>query len=83
MRIMRGGMVLGITMATNAIAAAVTPITIAGQLFRRNSLPATLWLRLAQGWASLLTTRPQTAQESFDEQVADKGTGRDENKSQN
>jgi hypothetical protein len=43
----------------------------------------TLWLRLAQGWASLLTTRPQTAQESFDEQVADKGTGQDENKSQN
>jgi len=31
MRIMRGGILLSITMAANAIAAAVTPIVIAGQ----------------------------------------------------
>jgi hypothetical protein len=41
------------------------------------------WLRLAQGWLSLLPMRMQSAQESFDEQVADKGTGQDESKSSN
>ena len=41
------------------------------------------WLRVAQGWLGLLTKPPQTAQESFDQQVADKGTGQDENKSSN
>jgi len=40
MRIMRGGMLLSITMAASAIAAAVTPIVIAGQWFRKNSLAA-------------------------------------------
>src|SRR3974390_1911133 len=40
MRIMRGGMLLSITMAASAIAAAVTPIVIAGQWFRTNSLAA-------------------------------------------
>jgi hypothetical protein len=39
------------------------------------------WLRVAQGWLSLLTKRPQTAQESFDQETSDKGTGQDESKS--
>ena len=41
------------------------------------------WLRLVQGWLSLLPKRPQTAQEAFDDQVADKGTGQEQNQSQN
>ena len=41
------------------------------------------WLRLAQGWLSLLTTRSLTAQERFDQEVVDKGTGQDESKSSN
>jgi hypothetical protein len=40
MTIMRGGMPRTMTMAAHAIAAAVTAIAIAGQLFRRKSLPA-------------------------------------------
>ena len=41
------------------------------------------WLRLAQGWLSLLTKRPQTDQQSFDEAISDKGTGQDQSKSSN
>jgi hypothetical protein len=41
------------------------------------------WLRLVEGWLSLLPKRPQTAQENFDQEAADKGTGQDENKSSN
>ena len=41
------------------------------------------WLRIAQGWMSMVRSSPQTPQESFDQQVADEGTGQDENKSSN
>ena len=41
------------------------------------------WLRVAQGWLSLLTKRPQTLEEVFDKGLADKGTGQDETKSSN
>jgi hypothetical protein len=41
------------------------------------------WLRIAQGWMSLIRSRRQTAQESFDQAVSDKGTGQDESKSSN
>jgi hypothetical protein len=41
------------------------------------------WLHVAQGWLSLLTKPPQTAQESFNQEVADKGTGQDETKRSN
>jgi hypothetical protein len=41
------------------------------------------WLRIVQGWMSMVRSRPQTAQETFDQQVTDEGTGQDENKSQN
>ena len=41
------------------------------------------WLRVAQGWLSLSTKPPQTAQESFNQEVADKGTGQDETKRSN
>jgi hypothetical protein len=40
MTIMRGGMLRSVTIAAHAIAAAVTVIAIAGQLFRRMSLAA-------------------------------------------
>ena len=32
------------------------------------------WLRVAQGWLSLLKKPPQTLEETFDEALADKGT---------
>jgi hypothetical protein len=32
------------------------------------------WLRVAQGWLQLIRKQPQTAQESFDEQVATQDT---------
>jgi hypothetical protein len=41
------------------------------------------WRRVAQGWLSLLTKRPQTLEEMFDKALADKGTGQDEIKSSN
>lgn len=41
------------------------------------------WLRLVQGWLSLLPKKRQSAQQGFDQEVADKGTGQDENKSSN
>ena len=41
------------------------------------------WLRVAQGWLSLLKKPPQTLEETFDEALADKGTGQDDTKSQN
>jgi hypothetical protein len=40
------------------------------------------WLRLVQGWLSLLAPS-QNPQESFDRELADKGTGQDETNSQN
>ena len=41
------------------------------------------WLRLVQGWLSLLTKRPQTDTEAFDEKVAKKGTGQEHSKTRN
>ena len=41
------------------------------------------WLRVAQGWLSLLKKPPQTLEETFDEVLADKGTGQEDTKSQN
>ena len=40
------------------------------------------WLRMAQGWLSLLKKPPQTLEETFDEALADKGTRQDDTKSQ-
>ena len=39
------------------------------------------WLRVAQGWSSLLKKPPQTLEEFFDQTLADKGTGQDDTKS--
>jgi hypothetical protein len=47
----------------------------------RNDLDRASWLRIAQGWLSLLRKRPQSAEETFNQQVADKGTGQDDSKS--
>ena len=41
------------------------------------------WLRVAQGWLSLLKKPPQILEETFDEALAEKGTGQDDTKSQN
>lgn len=57
--------------------------------YRRNAAEAqrqadrAAWLRLVEGWLSLLPKRSQSAQDGFDQQVSDKGTGQDENKSSN
>jgi hypothetical protein len=48
-----------------------------------NELDRASWLRLVEGWLSLLTKRPESAQESFDQEVHDKGTRQDESKSSN
>jgi hypothetical protein len=39
------------------------------------------WLRIAQGWMSLLRKRPQTDTENFNEQSRDKGTGQEDSDS--
>ena len=39
----------------------------------RTDLDRASWLRIAQGWLSLLRKRPQSAEEAFNQQVADKG----------
>ena len=41
------------------------------------------WLGLVHGWLSLLPKRRETAQEAFDQEVSDKGTGQDGSKSSN
>lgn len=41
------------------------------------------WLRIAQGWMSLIRKRPQTAEESFDAQTKAEGTGQEYSKSSN
>jgi hypothetical protein len=48
-----------------------------------NEIDRASWLRLVQGWLSLLPKRPQNDQEAFDQEVADKGTGQDESKTSN
>ena len=41
------------------------------------------WLRIAQGWMSLLRRRPQSDEETFNAQNAAQGTGQEESKSSN
>jgi hypothetical protein len=41
------------------------------------------WLRVAQGWLSLLKKPPQTLEGTFDEVLTNKGTGQDDTKSSN
>jgi hypothetical protein len=41
------------------------------------------WLRIAQGWMSLLRKRPQSDEEAFDAQTKAKGTGQDDSQSSN
>jgi hypothetical protein len=47
----------------------------------RNDLDRASWLRIAEGWLSLLKPKPRVAEEAFDQLTADKGTGQDESKS--
>ena len=47
----------------------------------RNELDRASWLRVAEGWLSLLKPKPQAAEEAFDQLSADKGTRQDESKS--
>jgi hypothetical protein len=46
-----------------------------------SDLDRAAWLRIAQGWVSMVRSRPQIPQESFDQEVSDEGTGQDESKS--
>jgi hypothetical protein len=39
------------------------------------------WLRVAQGWLSLLSKRPQSNEEAFDARRAAKGTGQEDSES--
>jgi hypothetical protein len=41
------------------------------------------WLRVAEGWLSLLKKPLQTLEETSDEVLANKGTGQDDTKSSN
>ena len=43
----------------------------------RNVLDRAAWLRVAQGWLSLLHKRPQSDEEAFNAQSKAKGTGQD------
>ena len=36
------------------------------------------WLRVAQGWLSLIRKRPQTAAENFNEELEERGTKQDD-----
>jgi len=45
--------------------------------------PARAWLRIAQGWMSLLRKRPQSDEEAFNAQTKAKGTGQDDSESSN
>lgn len=49
----------------------------------KNELDREAWLKVAQGWLSLLTMPSKTLVDLFNEELADKGTGQDENESQN
>jgi hypothetical protein len=41
------------------------------------------WLRIAQGWMSMVRKRPQTATESFDAQSKAVGTGQEDSEASN
>jgi hypothetical protein len=49
----------------------------------KNDLDRASWLRIAQGWLSLLHRRPQSDEEAFDVQTKAKGTGQDDSESTN
>jgi len=49
----------------------------------RNDIDRAAWLRIAQGWLSLLHKRPQSDEEAFDAQSKAKGTGQDDSESSN
>ena len=49
----------------------------------KNDLDRAAWLRIAQGWLSLLHTRPQSDEEAFDARSKAKGTGQDDSESAN
>jgi hypothetical protein len=49
----------------------------------KNDLDRAAWLRIAQGWLSLLRRRPQNDEEAFDAQTKAKGTGQDDSQSSN
>jgi hypothetical protein len=49
----------------------------------KNDLDRASWLRIAQGWLSLLRRRPQSDEEAFDAQSKAKGTGQDDSESTN
>ena len=49
----------------------------------KNDLGRAAWLRVAQGWLSLLGRRPQSDQEAFNAQTKTKGTGQDGSESSN
>jgi hypothetical protein len=41
------------------------------------------WLRIAQGWMSMVRKPPQTATESFDAQIKAEGTGQEDSEASN
>jgi hypothetical protein len=41
------------------------------------------WLRIAQGWMSLLRRKPQSAEEAFDAQSNAQGTGQQDSEASN
>jgi hypothetical protein len=41
------------------------------------------WLRIAQGWMSLLRRRPSSAEEAFDAQSNAQGTGQEDSEASN
>jgi len=41
------------------------------------------WLRIAQGWLSMISKRPQSDEEAFDTQAKAKGTGQDNSEASN
>jgi hypothetical protein len=49
----------------------------------KSELDRAAWLRVAQGWRSLLRRRPQSEEEAFDAQTKAKGKGQDDSQSSN
>ena len=49
----------------------------------KSELDRAAWLRVAQGWLSLMSRRPQNAEEDFNAQTKAKGTGQDDSESSN
>ena len=47
----------------------------------RSDMDGESWLRIAQGWMSLLRKRPQSDEEAFNAQTTVKGTGQEDSES--